>query len=192
MARLLTQGADDIPTVPLTVCEVLQHLDIYSGRIIEVRGEFGGDHIRGPGYDISRGLRIPELSDEERACEPLVTGDYAWFSAIGLDFPKTADVEAQASTQWSFDKAGYDRLVDVWQPLMNQYILGESGYLPVTVTIAGRLDTPESGLVVIPDIVQGPEGLLPAYHGYGSNGVFPARLVLIRISDIQVGGSESP
>ena len=57
------------PTQPATVCDVLDYLQRYRGKIIQIRGRWKGSILEG------------------RACAPLKTGDYVWPSAVAIVFP---------------------------------------------------------------------------------------------------------
>jgi hypothetical protein len=162
----------------LNVCEVLEDLPKFDGRIISVRGAFFGRDIRGPGFDV---VNVDAVQIRP-GCPPLTTGDYVWLNAIALDFPKGTDVEDEGQTQWTYDRDAYLRALEqAGAAQLRAMAELEEAPLAVMATIVGRLDVREWGLEVFTEGVVYP---IPA--GYGGGGVYPARLVLVSIDDIRV------
>ena len=136
LALSCSQGAQKT-TTPLTVCEVLQDLGKYRGRIIEVRGEFNGGHLRGN-------------------CLPLTTGGHTWFNGIEIDFPKNPSVEGEEPTQWTFDVKVISEAAERAAALQR----ASGPEATVMATVAGRLDVPD------PLMVQTEKGLAPNGYGH--------------------------
>ena len=141
---------------PLTVCDVLQSLDKYRGRIVEVRGEYDGGELRA-------------------SCPPLKTEGYIWISAIQLELPQNSIVKEENPTQWTYDLSANQAAVDRGLAMQRA---GGAGTV-VMATVAGRLDAREPLMVVTAP------GREPTPIGYGHLGIYPARLILVRITDIR-------
>jgi len=144
---------------PLDVCEVLQSLSRYRGRMITVRGEFVGNAIDGP------------------ACAVLKTGDHEWHKSILIDIPHESYGFIDPPAEWKIDLKQWDSAVKKWQALRKRW----GSATPIFATIVGRLDTRNEllGVPALPDTK-----LVP--WGYGHLGMYPARLVLLEIKDIEV------
>jgi len=153
-----------LPERPVTVCQVLQTPNKYRGRIIEVRGEYDGGDLRG-------------------SCPPLRTNGYTWTSAIQLEFPQNLSVKMKLPqnlisaeedpAQWTFDLNAYEDTLKRVESL--QRVAGPGTV--VRATVAGRLDVPDSLMV------KTEKGQVP--NGFGHLNIYPARLVLVRITDIR-------
>ena len=109
------------PAQPLTVCEVLEDLQKYRGKIIQVRGRWNG----------------PEL--EGRACAPLKTGEYVWPSGVVIELPSWAREEPAT---WTLDQEAYNQAY-------RKYLQAIEHTTEVLVTFTGRLDAREEGLQII-------------------------------------------
>jgi hypothetical protein len=180
------------PDGPLSVCEVLADLEAYDGRIIEVRGEYFGNSLRGPGYD----FRTGELAFPARACPRLETGGHQWFGALMLEYPQTVNhlidserehgniLIGEERTQWSYDVVEEVRVFEEWSEARDAALAARGDEVPsaVLATVAGRLDVKSDGLRVDEQA----DGT-PIFWGYGHLGIFPARLVLVAITDITPG-----
>jgi hypothetical protein len=124
---------------PLTVCQVLQDLDLYRGKIIAVRGDWHG------------------ISLEDSCKMKLKTGDYAWPNALYLRPTRGMDRRTGVEI-WTIDRNTHDKAISE--------LLRFSG--PVTATIYGQLEAKEKLEVYTEGISRriplgfGPNGEFPA------------------------------
>ena len=144
------------PGHPLTVCEVLEDLAAYRGKIIEVRGEWQG------GYLIDR-------------CPPLRTGNHTWPNAILTVQPDDFMVRIQEPVNWRMDADAYNRAD---RDFIRAARSKEESV--VKATFIGRLDARESLFLVTEGVPR------PIPGGFGHLGVFPARLVINTVKDLVV------
>jgi hypothetical protein len=111
-------------TEPLTVCEVLQNLPLYSGKLIQIRGEWRGSALW------------------DQCPKQIQTEDHEWPNAIYL-ICKESLLKREEPVDWSFGIYDYDQL---WIQTLHYK-------LPVYATFEGRLDAraellpkPDSGV----------------------------------------------
>lgn len=169
-------SSENYPDRPLSVCEVLGDLSRFNGKIITVRGPYFGTDLLGSGTAATR-----EPVPGETQCTPLMSGDFEWIAGIYLEFPTGPDVDVQQSAQWTYHT---DAIYQAGRTLIEEMNLASSTGLryppPVLATVVGRLDIPEQGLQVAEVLGR------PVYIGYGPDGIYPARLVVVSIDDIRV------
>jgi hypothetical protein len=79
---------------PITVCQALDNLDKYRGKIVEIRGEWNGADLR----------------DQ---CAPLKTGTYTWATRIWLTLP--GQVVNAPNPKWQYDKQAFDKALKILQ-----------------------------------------------------------------------------
>jgi hypothetical protein len=144
---------------PLALCDVLQNLASYSGKIIEIRGDWPGNALEGEDCRVR-------------------TGTYVWHSGILLAFPKDLAVENDKPANWSFDTSVWDRSLAILHLLKKQF----GGDVRVRATFIGRLDTYGETL----QIVTHANGYIVPL-GYGHLNAYPARLVLVDVKDVAAG-----
>ena len=108
------------PAQPLTVCEVLEDLQKYRGKIIQVRGRWNGPILEG------------------RACAPLKTGEYVWPSGVAIELPSRAREEPAT---WTLDQEAYNQAY-------RKYLQAIEHTTEILVTFIGRLDAREEGLEI--------------------------------------------
>lgn len=159
LACWICMSAAGAQNKPLDVCEVLQNLSRYRGQMITVRGEFVGNAIDGT------------------TCPVLKTGDHEWHKGVLIDIPHESYAPIDPPAAWKIELKNWDRAVEKWQALKKRW----GGGTPVFATIVGRLDT-KSDPLEVPTLPNG--NSLP--WGYGHLGIYPARLVLFDIKDVEV------
>jgi hypothetical protein len=99
---------------PLTVCQVLQDLDLYRGKTIAVRGNWDSIYL-------------------EDSCKmKLKTGDYTWLNALYVR--PTKRMNNTGVEVWTIDRNAYDKAISE-----SLRIPG-----PVTATIIGQLEAKEN------------------------------------------------
>jgi hypothetical protein len=149
-----TQLSTAKPIAPIPICEVLQNLAKYRNSVIEIRGEWNGGSLTG-------------------RCVPLKTGDYTWPTYITLEFPEDLSRLPEEKVDWGLDHQAWSLAEAKLSSLLDQIITSRTSSLEVvSATVKGRLDTPEHLSPGSPP------------NGFGHLNQFPARMVLMEISDV--------
>jgi hypothetical protein len=124
---------------PIAVCQVLQNLQYYRGKVVKVRGNWNGI----------------ALSDD---CNNLTAGNYKWENAIYLT-PITGSKPAMKDLEFTIDMSKVYKAINELERL-------QPG--PVNATILGKLDAKEKLEIFTQGAYQriplgfGPGGIYPA------------------------------
>jgi hypothetical protein len=105
------EQASTVQEGPLTVCQVLQNLSLYSGKLIQIRGEWRGSALW------------------DQCPKQIQTEDHKWPNAIYL-ICKESLLKREEPVDWSFGIDDYNQL---WIQTLHYK-------LPVYATFEGRLD----------------------------------------------------
>jgi hypothetical protein len=157
------QTAEPSGKPPFGVCEVLQNVKKFNGKVIEIRGEWAGSYAL-----------VGECSVS------LKTGDKTWANGIAIATPESVnrDINTLSDTSerpdWNLDNDALDLAYDAAARLLSS----NGPNTKVFATFVGRVDfTPE---------LLGKAGppSAPTISGFGHLNAFPARLVLINIRGV--------
>jgi hypothetical protein len=145
------------------VCDVLQNIHKYQGKVIEVRGEWAvGYALIG---DCSLSLKI---------------GEQTWVNGIALDTPESVnqDINSLSDTSdrptWNLDRKAWEIADDVGFRLVS----ANGPDTKLFATFVGRLDV-VGKLLGKPETADNPER-----SGFGHLNSYPARLVMITVRDV--------
>jgi hypothetical protein len=143
------------PGKPIAVCEVLNNLASYRGKIIEVRGEWTGT-VGG-------------------TCNPIRTGAHTWFNAILVILPNSGFGEGTDPRWQSMDSSLYEAALHGAHGEWNRLPARTKARAKVMATIVGLLEARD------PPLQMAPSGL-PL--GYGHLNAYPAQIIVYTVKDI--------
>jgi hypothetical protein len=144
---------------PVTVCQVLENLEEYDNKIVEIRGEWSGN-----------------LTGN---CLPLKSGAYVWPNVIQIELPRYAGGGALASpASWDPPEPSLHRFALIgawkqWQALPE----AQKSTTTVMATFVGRLDAGQPPLRLTRDGYP---------SGYGIQNIHPAQIVISELKDVKL------
>jgi len=146
-----------------TVCEVLESVDEYRGKLIEVQGWLGINSWHGVAY-------LSQEEEDGQTCPGLKGNRVTWPGRILVIWP--ADDPADGPVAFRAEPG------DIWRRLYYHVKKSEVG-VTVKAIIEGELRS-RPGIVI-----HRRNGARPLGNGYGRYGDFPAELVIKRVVKIE-------
>jgi hypothetical protein len=156
----------------LTVCDALQHLDLYRGDTIAVKGIIAGDFYHG--------FAMRDHSTQ-RECQKIAESGRHWPASIPLSFPIEGWTPSDGPLKFSPDTKNIESFLDAMKKFNEQAFKRNDYNYYYVATVIGELRSRDDI-----EIDYNSSGDFYAGNGYGNGGKCAAEFIVKSIADLQL------